>query len=118
MQEAITLICVDQDLRRYIAWLGHNKLSPKADFRKVLGSLTGLLSISWSSIIGLPSQILKLNFWLSRPENLISYLIHYMLTRPGANFTGKMPKPKFYSPGVTGRPSLLHTPQLSSYVTS
>ena len=31
MQEAITLICVDQDLRRYIAWLGHNKLSPKAD---------------------------------------------------------------------------------------
>ena len=31
MQEAITLICVDQDLRPYIAWLGHNKLSPKAD---------------------------------------------------------------------------------------
>ena len=55
MQEAITLICIDQDLRRYIAWLGHNKLSPKAAFRKVLGSLTGLLSISWSSIIGLPS---------------------------------------------------------------
>ena len=32
MQEAITLICDDQDLRRYIAWLGrHNKLSSKAD---------------------------------------------------------------------------------------
>ena len=30
MQEAITLICVDQDLRPYIVWLGH-KLSPKAD---------------------------------------------------------------------------------------
>ena len=25
MQEVITLICVDQDLIRYIAWLGHNK---------------------------------------------------------------------------------------------
>ena len=48
MQEAFTLICVDQDLRRYIAWLGHNKLSPNADFRKVLGSLTRILSISWS----------------------------------------------------------------------
>ena len=31
MQEAITLICVDQDLRCYIAWLGHNKLGSKAD---------------------------------------------------------------------------------------
>ena len=30
MQEAITLICVDQDLRLYIAWSGHNKLSLKA----------------------------------------------------------------------------------------
>ena len=30
MQEAITLICVDQDLRCYIAWLGHNKLSPNS----------------------------------------------------------------------------------------
>ena len=31
MQEAIALICVDQGLRPYIAWLGHTKLSPKAD---------------------------------------------------------------------------------------
>ena len=31
MQEAITLICVDQDLRHYIAWIVHNKLSPKTD---------------------------------------------------------------------------------------
>ena len=42
MQEAITWICVDQDLKRYIAWLGHNDFSPKADFRIVLGSLTSL----------------------------------------------------------------------------
>ena len=28
MQEAITWICVDQDLKRYIAWLGHNDLAP------------------------------------------------------------------------------------------
>ena len=27
MQEAITLICVGQDLRSYIAWLGHNNVS-------------------------------------------------------------------------------------------
>ena len=45
MQEAITLICIDQYLRCYIAWLGHNKLSPKADFRKVLDSLTVLLKM-------------------------------------------------------------------------
>ena len=31
MEEAITSSCVDQDLRHYIAWLGHDKLSPKAD---------------------------------------------------------------------------------------
>ena len=31
MQEAITLICADQNLRGYIAWLGHSKLSPTAD---------------------------------------------------------------------------------------
>ena len=31
MQEAMTLICVEQYLRHYILWLGHNKLSPKAD---------------------------------------------------------------------------------------
>ena len=32
MQEAITsVLCVDQDLRCYIAWLGHNKLSLKVD---------------------------------------------------------------------------------------
>ena len=30
----------------------------------------------WSSIIGLPSQLLKLNFWLSRPENLIRQLLN------------------------------------------
>ena len=62
------------------------------------------LPILWSSILGLPSQFLKLNFSLSHPENLISYIIHYRLTCPRANFTGKAPKPKFYSPGVTGRP--------------
>ena len=28
MQEAITWICVDQDLRHYIAWLGHNEFRP------------------------------------------------------------------------------------------
>ena len=27
------------DLRRYIAWFGHNKFSPKDDFRTVLGSV-------------------------------------------------------------------------------
>ena len=43
MQDSITRIYIDQDLRRYIAWLGHNEFSPKADFRIVLGSLTGLL---------------------------------------------------------------------------
>ena len=43
MQEAITWICVHQDLRYFIAWLGHNELSPKADFRTVLGSMPGLL---------------------------------------------------------------------------
>ena len=43
MQEAITWICVHQDLRCFIARLGHNELSPKADFRTVLGSMTGLL---------------------------------------------------------------------------
>ena len=48
MQETITWICVDQDLKRYIAWLGHNDFSPKADFRIVLGSLTSLLHrIKW-----------------------------------------------------------------------
>ena len=31
MQEAIKWICIDQDLRRYIVWLGHNEFSPKAD---------------------------------------------------------------------------------------
>ena len=76
----------------------------------------GWLSILWSSILGLSSQCLKLNFSLSHPENLISYLIHYRLTCPGANFIGKAPKSKFYSPGVTGRPLILHTPHMSSYV--
>ena len=48
MQEAINWICVDQDLKHYIAWLGHNDFSPKADFRIVLGSLTSLLHrIKW-----------------------------------------------------------------------
>ena len=40
MQEAIAWICIDQDLRFFIAWLGHDELSPKADFRIVLGSMT------------------------------------------------------------------------------
>ena len=61
-------------------------------------------------------NVLKLNFSLSRPENLISYLIHYRPTCPGTNFTGKSPKPKFYSPGVTGQPSILLMPHTSSYV--
>ena len=44
----ITWICVDQNLRRYIAWLGHNEFRPKADFRIVLGSLKGLVDrIRW-----------------------------------------------------------------------
>ena len=43
MQEAIAWICIDQDLRCFIVWLGHNEFSLKADFRIVLGSLTGLL---------------------------------------------------------------------------
>ena len=43
MQDAITWIYIDQDLRRHITWFGHNELSPKADFRIVLGRLTGLL---------------------------------------------------------------------------
>ena len=75
MQEAITWICVDQDLKRYIAWLGHNDFSPNADFRIVLGSLTSLLHringdwlpISWSSILGLTSQFKKKKFtWSPR----------------------------------------------------
>ena len=53
------------------------------------------LPISWSSILGLPSQFLKLNFSLSHPKKLISYIIHYRLTCPGANFTGKAPNPNF-----------------------
>ena len=32
----ITWIYIDQDLRRYIVWLGHNELSSKADLRIVL----------------------------------------------------------------------------------
>ena len=125
MQEAITWICVDQDLRRYIAWLGHNEFRPKADFRIVLGSLTlaflliqsdGWLPISGSSILGLPSKFLKQNFPLGCPKNLISYLIRYKLTCPRANFTGKAPKLKFYSSGVTRQPLILHTPHASSYV--
>ena len=48
MQDSITRIYIDQDLRRYIVWLDHNEFSPKADFRIVLGSLTGLLDrIRW-----------------------------------------------------------------------
>ena len=48
MQDAITWIYIDQDLRRHIPWFGLNELSPKADFRIVLCSLTGLLDgIGW-----------------------------------------------------------------------
>ena len=43
----------------------------------------------WSSILGIPSQFLKLKFSVSHLENLMNYLIHYRLTCPGANFTGK-----------------------------
>ena len=46
MQEAITWICVDQDLRCFISWLGHNEFRPNADLKIVLGSLTGLLDVN------------------------------------------------------------------------
>ena len=42
--------------------------------------------------------------------------MRYKLTCPGANFTGKVPKLKFYSSGVTERPLILHMPHTSSYV--
>ena len=46
--DAITWICIDLYLRHYIEWLGHNEFSPKANFRIMLGSLTGLLDrIRW-----------------------------------------------------------------------
>ena len=96
MQEAITGICVEQDLRCYISWLGHNEFRPKAECRIVLGSE----SDGW----------LLISVLLSCPEILIGYLILYKLTCPGANFTGKAPKLKFYSSGVTGKRLILHTP--------
>ena len=85
MQDSITRIYIDQDLSamQYIAWLGHNEFSPQpgpqADFRIVfwvvwqafLIESDGWLPILWSSILGLPSQFLKLNFSLSQPENLV-----------------------------------------------
>ena len=37
MQDSITWMYIDQDLRRYIAWLGHNEFSPKADFQNSVG---------------------------------------------------------------------------------
>ena len=97
MQEAITWICVDQDLRHHIAWLGHNEWSPKADFRIVLGSLTGLLdrircvtAIFLSRILGLLTQFLKLFLFTKSPRKCpTSYLIYYKLTCPGASFTDK-----------------------------
>ena len=97
-------------------WLGHNKLIPRLQKCWVVWQAFCQFHDLGSTIMDLPSQLLKLFFLLSRPVNLISYLIHYMLTCPGANFTGKMSKPKFYSPRVIGRPLILHTPQLSSYV--
>ena len=45
MQEAIIWICVDQDLRHYISWLGDNEFRPKADFRIVLVLLQVFLLI-------------------------------------------------------------------------
>ena len=36
-------LCWPRSQTLYIAWLGHNEFGPKADFRIVLGSLTGLL---------------------------------------------------------------------------
>ena len=102
MQAAITWIYIDQDLRRHIAWFAHNEFSPKADFRIVLGNLIGLLVESdgwlqmlWSSILGLSSHSLKLNFSLSHPENLISYLIHYRLICPGQILLAKHQSPNF-----------------------
>ena len=125
-REAVTWICVDQNHRHYIAWLGHNEFRPKADFRIgcwvvwqafMLIESDGWLPISGSSILGLPSQFLKQNFSLSCPENLINFFNPlYKLTCPRANFTGKATKLKFYSSGVTGRPLILHTPHTSSYV--
>ena len=79
MQEAITWICVDQDLKRYIAWLGHNDFSPNADSRIVLGSLTSLLHrIKWVTdcqFRDLVSLVSPPSFWkkkisIGRPENL------------------------------------------------
>ena len=61
-------------------------------------------------------NVLNQNFSLSCSENLTVFLIHYKLTCPGANFTAKVPKLKFHSSGVTGRPQILHMPHAASYV--
>ena len=76
MQDFITRIYIDQDLRQYIAWLGHNEFSPRADFRIVfwvvwqafLIESDGWLPILWSGILGLPSQFLKLIFFAQSPR--------------------------------------------------
>ena len=103
----------------YIARLGHNEFSRKDDFRiqAFLIESDGWLPISWSSVLGLPSQLSKLIFSLSHIGNQISYLILYIyrLTCPGTNFTGKALKPKF-SRGMTGRPLILHKPCMLHYV--
>ena len=70
MQEAITWICVHQDLRYFIARLGHNELSPKADFRTVLGSMTGLLV----DMMG-DCQFLDLVSLVS-PPSFLNYIFH------------------------------------------
>ena len=115
MQETITWICVDQDRRHYIAWLGHNEFRPTADFRIVLGSLAGLLVVDLVSLHP-PFQFLKQKFSLSCPKKLFIYSICHKFACSGANFTGKAPKLKFYSAGVTGQPLILHTSHTSSYV--
>ena len=107
--------------------IGHNEFRANADFRIVLGSLTGLLvdRIRWVTAkfldlvsLASPPSFFKQIFSLSCPENSISYLIHYIykLTCTGENFADKAPKFKLYSSGVTGRPLILHTPHTSSYV--
>ena len=96
MQEAITWICIDQNLRGHIAWLGHKWVKHQDWFQiSVLGSLTGLLDrIRWVAtnflILGLSSQFFKLNFSPSRPENApLVFLTCYKLTCPEASLTAK-----------------------------
>ena len=75
-----------------------------------LGMLTGLLAgrIRWVTA----------NFLILYPWPLLPVIktIFFSLSCPENLFCGKAPKLKFYSPGVTGRPLILHTPHMFSYV--